>query len=171
MASMDATTQARVRWFHLTPGRFVSALLAVEVLLWLSERFGWLGWHKGYAVLTCVAVAGVVLVVTVVWFAVALLLRWRFQFSIRSLLVLVVVVALPCNWFMVELRKAREQRGAIEWVEKLDGQVSYGRQPEAAGMLPACPVKLLGDEFFQTVVGIELRYKDFPGDACSTLKD
>ena len=24
-------------------------------LLWLSDRFGWLGWHKGYAVLTGVA--------------------------------------------------------------------------------------------------------------------
>jgi hypothetical protein len=41
MAIMDATAQ--VRWFHLTPGRFVIGLLAVEVLLWASERFGWLG--------------------------------------------------------------------------------------------------------------------------------
>ncbi len=55
---MDATTQARVRWFHPTPGRFVVALLAVEVLLCPSERFGWLGRHKGYAVLTCVAGVG-----------------------------------------------------------------------------------------------------------------
>ena len=31
MTSMDDTTQARVRWFHLTPGRFVLSLLAVEV--------------------------------------------------------------------------------------------------------------------------------------------
>jgi hypothetical protein len=31
------------------------ALLAVEGLLWLSERFGWLAWHKGYAVLAAVA--------------------------------------------------------------------------------------------------------------------
>ena len=57
---MDATTQPRTRWFHLTPGRFVVALLAVEVLLWLSERFGWLGWHKGYAVVTDAAAVGVV---------------------------------------------------------------------------------------------------------------
>ena len=56
---MDATTQAPSRWFHLTPGRFVLPLLAVECLLWLSERIGWLGWHKGYAVLTGVAVLGV----------------------------------------------------------------------------------------------------------------
>ena len=29
--------QPSIRWFHPTPGRLVLALLAVEVLLWLSE--------------------------------------------------------------------------------------------------------------------------------------
>ena len=84
---MDDTTQARVRWFHLTPGRFVLLLLAVEVLLWLSDRFGWLGWHKGYAVLTAVAMVGVGMLLMLVWFVVALVFRRRFQFSLRSLLV------------------------------------------------------------------------------------
>jgi len=46
---------AEIRRFHPTPDRFVFLLLAVEVLLWLSERFYWVGWHKGYAVLTAVA--------------------------------------------------------------------------------------------------------------------
>jgi hypothetical protein len=45
--TLDDTTQPRIRRFHLTPGHFVLLLLAVEVLLWLSDRFGWLGWHKG----------------------------------------------------------------------------------------------------------------------------
>jgi len=67
---MSANPQRR--WFHLTPGRFVLALLAVEVLLWLSERFGWLPWHKGYAVLTCVACVGVAMLLMPVWFAVAI---------------------------------------------------------------------------------------------------
>ena len=110
MAAMDDTTQTQPRRFHLTPGRFVIGLLAVEVLLWLSERFGWLGWHKGYAVLTAVACVGVAMLLMVVWFAVALIFRWRFQFSMRSLLVLVVVVALPCSWLAVEMKAAREQR-------------------------------------------------------------
>ena len=38
MTSMD--TQTQTRWFHPTPGRFVLALLAVEVLLWLSDTGG-----------------------------------------------------------------------------------------------------------------------------------
>ena len=72
---MDAPTQAQTRLFHLTPGRFVLLLLAVEVLLWPSDRFGWLGWHKGYAVLTGVAVVGVGMLGMFVWFAVALVCR------------------------------------------------------------------------------------------------
>ena len=52
------------------------------------------GWHKGYAVLTGVAVVGVAMLLMGVWFAVALVFRRRFQFSIRSLLVLVVIVAI-----------------------------------------------------------------------------
>jgi hypothetical protein len=55
---MVTTTQPRARGFHLTPGRFVLALLAVELLLWLSDRFGWLGWHKGYAALAAMAGVG-----------------------------------------------------------------------------------------------------------------
>ena len=83
------------------------------MLLWLSERFGWLGWHKGYAVLTCVAVVGVAMLLMFLWFAVALVFRRRFQFSIRSLLALVVAAALPCSWMAVEMKKAREQRAAV----------------------------------------------------------
>ena len=52
---MDDTTQARVRRFRLTPGHLILGLLLAECLLWLSDRLGWPAWHKGYAVLTCVA--------------------------------------------------------------------------------------------------------------------
>jgi hypothetical protein len=77
----------------------VIALPAVEGLLWLSERFGLPAWHKGYAVLTVVASVGVAMVLMLVWFGVALVFRWRFQFSLRTLLVLTVVIAVPCSWF------------------------------------------------------------------------
>ena len=38
------------------------------------------------------------------WFSAGLVFRRRFQFSVRSLLVLVVVVAVPCSWMAVEIR-------------------------------------------------------------------
>jgi hypothetical protein len=53
---MNAPTHPRIRWYHVTPGRFVLALLIIEALLWLSDRLGC--WHKGYAVLTAVDLTG-----------------------------------------------------------------------------------------------------------------
>ena len=164
--TMDDTKQARVRWFHPTPGRFVLALLAVEVLLWLSERsgwlserLGWLGWHKGYAVLTGMAAVGVAMVLMLGWFGIALVCRWRFQFSIRSLLVLVVVVALPFSWLAVEMKRAREQRAAIQAIQKAGGFVWYDCELDSLGGLVPNPQRpapqwlrrLLGDHFFDAV--------------------
>ena len=160
MASMDATAQTQTRWFHLTPGRFVLALLAVEVLLWLSERFGWLGWHKGYAVLTGVAAVGVAMLVMLGWFGVALVFRRQFQFSIRTLLVLVVVVALPCSWFAVEMKKAREQNAAIAAIAECGGETHSAYKIDASGLLtlngrqplgPRWLRRLLGEDFFSDI--------------------
>ena len=134
------------------------ALLAVECLLWLSERFGWLPWHKGYAVLTAVASVGVAMLAMVVWFGVALVFRRRFQFSLRSLLLLVVVVALPFSWLAVEMKEAREQEKTVDWVglaggylltTKSDASLIGGRTPAAAWLRG-----LLGDEFFWDVTEV-----------------
>ena len=162
---MDATTQARVRWFHLTPGRFVLVLLAVEVLLWLSERFGWLGWHKGYAVLTGVAGVGVAMLVMLVWFGVALVFRRRFQFSIRSLLLLTVTVAIPFSWLAAKMQIAKRQKAAAAEIVKL-GQVwvrydyecdDFGREIQAAKPPePGWLRNLLGADFFSGVAMVRL---------------
>jgi hypothetical protein len=47
--------------FPLTPDRLILSLLLAEVLLFLSNWLAWPAWHKGYAVLTCVAMVGVTL--------------------------------------------------------------------------------------------------------------
>ncbi len=98
MAIMDDTTPPQVRWFHLTPGRVVIALLAIEGLLWLSERFGCS--PPGWPVLIAVAVVGLTVLLLLLWWAAALAFRWRFQY-IRSLLLLMLVCAIPCSWLAV----------------------------------------------------------------------
>ena len=104
------TAGSTIRRFHLTPDRCVLLLLLVEALLFLSNWLGWPAWHKGYAVLTCVAVVGVAMLVMVVWFVVALLFRRRFQFGMWSVLLLAAAIAIPCIWVAVEREKARKQR-------------------------------------------------------------
>jgi hypothetical protein len=149
------------RWFHLTPGRFILLLLLVECLLWLSERFGWLPWHKGYAVLTAVASVGVAMLLILVWFAVALIFRWQFQFNLRSMLLLVVVVAVPCSWLAVEMKAAREQADLVAAIKKL-GNVCYDCDPRSIVSQvrePQGPRLLrgrLGRDFFDDVREVEV---------------
>ena len=91
------------RRFRLTPGHCLLVLLALEFLLFLSQWFRWL--PKGWPVLIAVATVVVVVLGMFVWFGVAVIFGRRFQFSVRSLLVLAVVVALPCSSLAVEMKE------------------------------------------------------------------
>ncbi len=108
----------------------ILSLLVVECLLFLSERLQWPTSHKGYAVLTAVAAVCVVFTAMLLWFAASLLFRWRFQFSIRWLLIMVVVVAVPCSWLAVEMKAAKEQHDAVEAIMKLGATVRYDWQTD-----------------------------------------
>ncbi len=143
---MDETT--RPRWYRLTPGRLVIGLLLVECLLWLSERFQWFAFnqHKGWTVLFGVVGVGLAVLLMLLWFIIALLSRLRFQFSIRSLFVLTVAVAVPFSWLAVEMKAAREQKDAVEEIEKLGGQVGSSQPSERASLRG-----LLGDDLFRQV--------------------
>ena len=109
------------RWFHQTPARLLVVLLVVEGILLPSQH--WM--PKGYAVLTAIAVVGVTIAVMLTWWLLALCLGWRFQFSLRSLLVATVVVAIPFSWLAVEMKRAREQREAVEAIRKAGGARLY----------------------------------------------
>ncbi len=169
MTGMDAAEPVKRRWFCPTPDRLVIGLLVVEFLLWLSNWLGW--WHKGYAVLVSIVAVGVVLVVMLLLFVVALILRRRFQFGLRSLLVLAVVVAIPCSWMTLEMRKAREQWDTVQAIKKSAGGYGYDwffsdpsfRKLPGSIILPNPqapePVRLrscLGDDFFSEVVDVSL---------------
>jgi hypothetical protein len=52
-------------------------------------------------------------------------LRWH-QFSLRSLLIFVTLVAVACSWFAVKKEQAKKQRLAVEEIKKQGGSVMYG---------------------------------------------
>jgi hypothetical protein len=153
----------RLRWFHLTPGHFVSLLLLVECSLWLSQRFRWLRLNeqKGWTVLFSVGLVGAVGLVMLMWWAVALICRWRFQFSLRTMMAMVLAVALACSWLGVEMKAAKRQREAVA---ALKGAVTYDDnyipctdsyyQGVKAEQWPIQPwlVHALGYDFFRNVV-------------------
>lgn len=107
--SPPTTTDSRPRWFHPTPSHLLTVLLAVEGLLFLSKPW----FPKGWAVLTAIAAVGITMVLMFVWWLVAFCLRWQSQFSLRSLLVLTVAVAIPFSWLAAEMKAARKQRDAV----------------------------------------------------------
>jgi hypothetical protein len=123
----------------------VALLLALECLLWLSQQFQWLPFngHRGWTVAIAVAVVAVFLMLMVLWFLTPLILRRRFQFSILSLLFLTVAIAIMCDWFAVERRTARDQKAAMEAIQKLGGSGSIG----GGSSVPNWLRTLLGDFF------------------------
>jgi hypothetical protein len=144
------------RWFHPTPGTLLVVLLAAEGILLLANWFQWI--PKGWAVLIAIACVGVFLLLMGLWFALALVFRWRFQFSIRSLLVLTVAVAIPCSWLAVEIKRAREQREAWVVIQEGGGSINYDFQElthdpfaDEPPPEPEWLLKLMGDDFFHDV--------------------
>ena len=155
------------RWHHrLTPGNLVMALLVVEVLLCLSARYRWFAFnrHHGWTVLVTVAAAAAVMLALLFWFAVSLFFRRRFQFSIRSLLLLTVAVAIPCSWLMQATREAKRQREAVAAIRRL-GYVVYDWQCDCDGHVmpiteePKAPAWLwhgLGVDFFSEATDVNM---------------
>jgi len=158
------------RWFHLTPDRFFIGLLAVQVFLFLSERFQWFAFNekKGWTVLIAVGVVGVAVLVMLIWGLVCLCFRRRFQFSFRSLLVFLVAVSVPLGWFAWEMQKARRQREAVEAIREMGGYARRDHEPyvEVEFVIKPDPpgpdwlfdwlLSVLGPDFVGSVVDVNL---------------
>jgi hypothetical protein len=86
-------------------------------------------------------------------------LRW-YQYSLRSLLLLMLLVSLAMSWFTVRRDKARKQQQAAEVIQSAGGNVLYDYELDPANfdrlkISPPGPEWLrqrLGDDFFATVV-------------------
>ena len=114
--------------FRLTPDLCILFLLFVEALFFLSNWLAWPDWHKGYAPLTCAAVVAMAMVGMGLWWVVALVFRWRFQFGIRSLLLVTLAAAVSFSWMTVEMKKAKIQREAVMAIQRDGGAVYYEHQ-------------------------------------------
>ena len=123
----DVPEKARRRWFRFTPDRCVVALLALEGFLLLSQRFQWFAFNRQaiWSILIAAAAIAATTLLMFFWLLLALIFKWRFQFSIRALLLLPLVVAVACGWFVAAREQARKQREIVEEIRKAGGGVSY----------------------------------------------
>ena len=88
-------------------------------------------------------------------------LRW-YQYRLRTLLLFVLLVNIAMSVVATKMRAARRQRDAVAAIEKSGGSVWYDHEVDESGFSllpghrpppwPSWLRKLLGDDFFRTVV-------------------
>ena len=93
-------------------------------------------------------------------------LRKHLRISLRTMMVLVLILSVFLGW---RVNKARQQRRAVAAVEAFGGWVHYDYEfvggKLTPGQEPSAPVwlrRMLGDEFFREVAYVSLVY-DNPG--------
>ena len=93
--------------------------------------------------------------------------RW-YQFSLRTFLVLVLLVSIGLSWLAVKREQANRQREAVKAILDLGGTVSYDYEwDEFAGkkesMASARLRSLFGDDLFHDVETVQLRWVQSKG--------
>lgn len=89
--------------------------------------------------------------------------RWL-RFSLRTLLIVVVLLSLALGWLAKEMVRAERQRTAVEAIREAGGWVYYDWEVKGSGShtggqespVPALLVKLMGEDFFSDVAGVYL---------------
>jgi Leucine-rich repeat (LRR) protein len=139
----------KLRWHRLTPDRLVLGLLTMEGLLLLSEWFPWFAFsrYEGAKALIALVAAGLTLSVMLLWFIAAVIFRRHFQYSLRSLLLLVAAVAIPCSWLAVVIEK--QDKEAVTSYALMKKGAGVGSETTWLG-------RLLRDNSLQTVTRVQL---------------
>lgn len=159
--SVDQIVQhkRKLHWLYPTPGYLFVALLLAEMVLMLTvQRF-----PKGWAVLTAIACVGGTMILLLFWFILACLLKKRFQFTIRSLLLLTLAVAMAFSWLAVEMKRTRKQRETVAAINDLNWSVTYDFEWEGSsndGANTSSPKLLqswLGQDFFAKIKRVSVR--------------
>jgi hypothetical protein len=90
-------------------------------------------------------------------------LRW-YQWRLRSLFILTLLVAIGMSWLTVTIQNQRKQKAAVKEIVKAGGSVSVGYQPTWLG-------KLLRDESLADVVYLDLTGRSITEDMLVQLEE
>ncbi|MGO8688343.1 MAG: hypothetical protein ACLQLG_01800 [Thermoguttaceae bacterium] len=99
-------------------------------------------------------------------------LRW-YQYSLRTLLLVMTLACVGMSWVAVKMKQARQQHAAVEAIRKLGGMVDYDYQKKDPFDEPPGPAwlrKLLGDDLFASVTWVRLSDSDVSDAALEYLK-
>jgi hypothetical protein len=97
------------------------------------------------------------------------------RFSLRALLVFVVLASVGMAWVAAKMQQARQQREVVESIKKLGGGVRYDYHdgvcdPKEHPPVPAWLLAVFGDDFFAKVVGVGFFGTDISDDDLAVLE-
>ena len=81
--------------------------------------------RNGFSVLLALASMGMIVLFLFLWFAAALVFRWRFQFSLRTLFIVMFLACIGMSWVSVKMQQARRQKEVVEEIKKLGGVAGH----------------------------------------------
>ena len=91
----------------------------------------------------------------------------RFRYGLRAFLLIVTVLAV---WIGIHVRRTEQQRQAVSAIDQYGGWVRYSYQlvngnfdPNRESWVPASVRRVLGNDFFHSVVEVNLVYSDDSG--------
>lgn len=161
------------RWYVPTPAKFLFAVLAMQGVLLLSAqcRWFWFNERKGFTVLIAVAATTMLLLVMAGAVVLSRFIKWQFsrgmgQFSLATLLLTVLAVAIPCAWLARDLRRAAREREIAQAVLEGGGSVEcadtfkvafssiYPFKPIGRANQASWLVDIVGEHFFRDVFAI-----------------
>jgi|688.fasta_scaffold137636_2 hypothetical protein len=107
MLTSDSQSVRHTHWYSPTVGKFLCVILALQVVLYLSQRFQWFALNqlKGHTVVIAVTATaiGLLLIAGVVLFG------RKAQFTLATLMFMAPVMAIPCSWLVREMSQAQRQ--------------------------------------------------------------
>jgi len=115
MTTSDLQSVRKTRWYKPTVGKFLLALVASQVVLYLSQYYKWFWFNqfRGHTVVITVAATaiGLLLIAGVV------VLGRKAQFTLATLLLMAPVMAIPCGWLVREMNQAQRQAQIVAGCE------------------------------------------------------
>jgi len=144
---------------------FVLGLLALEILLLLSDRFQVCTLNRHGTVLIGLAVLGAGTLFLLARYGSRVMRRRASQFSLASLLLYTLVCAIVCGWLAANTHRATKQREAARAIEALGGTLVYddGVRGEGKSFRSARGwlVGVFGFHFFWDAVTVQDLSADF----------
>jgi hypothetical protein len=162
-AASPRKTPRKTPWYIPTPAKYLLFVLLMQAFLIASATFRWFEFnqHKGHSVLITIERTALLLFLMAGWLLVSLFFKARPQFSLATLMLLVLVIAIPTGWMAREYQESKQQQMLAD--EAIGSGFEIRRETASLMALYELPYQVeefllesLGEYFFADVTEITI---------------